>query len=144
MGEAFMKTAFLIVDDEAIVLLALKRELAFRYEKRFRIETALSAEEGLDVMNELIEEGVEVVLIISDWLMPGMKGDEFLVRVKQNTPKVITIMLTGHADMEAVERARREGGVAACFTKPWKSIDLYKTIETELIQAGHDPVVQVS
>lgn len=126
------KGAFLIVDDEAIILMSLMRELRVHFGNRYRVETALSAEEGLELMDELAADGVEIILIISDWLMPGMKGDEFLIRAKQTNPTVRTIMITGQADEAAIERARREAGLVACFTKPWSAEELGEAIERAL------------
>ena len=49
--------------------------------------------------------GVTVPVVISDHIMPGMKGDEFLVRVHALLPDTRTILLTGQAGVEAVGRA---------------------------------------
>jgi DNA-binding NtrC family response regulator len=127
-----IKGAFLAVDDEAIILMALKRELSLKFGDRFRVETALSAEEGLELIEELARDGVEVILVISDWLMPGMKGDEFLISAKRANPTIRTIMITGHADAAAIERARREAGLIACFSKPWSAKELESAIERAL------------
>ena len=124
--------AFLIVDDEAIILMSLMRELRGHFGNRYRVETALSAEEGLELMDELAKDGVDIILIITDWLMPGMKGDEFLIQAKKANPSVRTIMITGQADDAAVERARREAGLIACFTKPWSAEELGEVIERAL------------
>lgn len=123
------KGAILIVDDEAIILMALKLELSVPFGNRYRVETALSAEEGLELMDELAQDGVDVILIISDWLMPGMKGDDFLIMAKKANPTVRTIMITGQADAAAVDRARREAGLLACFSKPWSAEELESVIE---------------
>lgn len=71
------KKAILCVDDEKIILDSLKEQIENRMGAGYIYETAENAEEGLEVIEELIEEGAEVLIIVSDWLMPGIKGDEF-------------------------------------------------------------------
>jgi CheY-like chemotaxis protein len=111
--------AILCVDDEAIIILSLKMELLGQFGKEFIIETACDAEEALKVIDELTESGVRLILVISDWLMPGMKGDEFLAKVKLLQPGVRCIILSGQANPAAIERARREVSLDAYIEKPW-------------------------
>ena len=66
------KKAILCVDDEAIILLSVKQELQSHFRERFIYETALSAKEALVIIDELSAEGIVFILVISDWLMPGM------------------------------------------------------------------------
>jgi CheY-like chemotaxis protein len=49
-------------------------------------EFAESAEEAWEVIEELTEDEVEILMIVTDWLMPKTKGDEFLVQVHQKYP----------------------------------------------------------
>ena len=56
-------------------------------------------------------------MIISDWLMPGMKGDELLIRIHELFPKVVKIMLTGQADEVAVNRAKELANLHCCLYK---------------------------
>jgi len=121
--------AIICVDDEAIILMAMKRELKAHFLDRFRFETALDAEDGLEVIRELIDEGVSVILVISDWLMPGMKGDRFLSIVKEEHPGVRTLMVTGHADRDSIERVMSEGHAEAVIRKPWNRRELLTAVE---------------
>lgn len=118
--------AILCVDDEAIILITLQQELRRKFGDQFKYETALNAEEGMEVIEELASLGVSVILILSDWLMPGIKGDEFLLEVHRKYPQIRSIMITGHVDNEAAERVKREAGTYAVFSKPW---DLNKLME---------------
>lgn len=130
-----MKQAILCVDDEAIIVLSLKQELKSSFGDRFRIESALSAEEALDALDELVAEGVKVIMIISDWLMPGIHGDEFLEIVNKKYPDVHAIMITGHADDAAVERTKKNASVIAILSKPWKAAELRQIIQNFCIDA---------
>jgi CheY-like chemotaxis protein len=73
------KGVLLCVDDEIIVLTALKDQLRRGFGNDFHIDVAESAEEALELLDELSEQGHRLLVIVSDWLMPGMKGDYFLV-----------------------------------------------------------------
>lgn len=122
-------SAILCVDDEAIIVLSLKQELKARYSDRFVYETALSAEEALDVIGELEDEGNSLVLVISDWLMPGMKGDSFIRTVKQTHPGVRALLVTGQADERTIDELLQDGVVSAVIMKPWSDSVLFDRIE---------------
>ena len=109
----------LCVDDEPIILLTLKQELRNRFGSNFQYETAMNAEEALSILEELSHAGINVRLVISDWMMPGMKGDEFLIHAHKLYPNIKSIMVTGHADHEAIERVKKEAATYAVFPKPW-------------------------
>jgi len=120
--------AILCVDDEAIILMAMKRELKAHFRDRFRFETALDAEEALRVISALTDDGVSVILVITDWLMPGMKGDELLIRLRSLHPHIRSIMVTGHADPRSIERTINEAGAYAVLHKPWNRNELIAAI----------------
>lgn len=126
--------AILCVDDEEIVLTGLKEQIDNHFGNQYRYEVAESAEEAWEVIEELCAEEVKVVVIVSDWLMPNVRGDEFLVAVHQKFPKVVKIILTGQAEEDAIERARREANLHCCLRKPWREEDLIKAIQTGLEQ----------
>ncbi len=122
--------AILCVDDEAIILLAMKQELMGEFGDEYVIETALNAKAALEIIDELSGEGVRIILIISDWLMPETKGDVFLARVKAARPDVRCIIISGHADDEAIEIAKREVRLDAFIKKPWSHEDLVNAVRT--------------
>ena len=72
------------------------------------------------------------MVIVSDWLMPGVKGDEFLIQVHQKFPQLITVMLTGQANAEAIERAKEQANLHACLYKPWTEEELSQIITSAL------------
>ena len=126
------KPVILCVDDERIVLDSLRTQLAAAFGDAYIYERAEDAEEALDVINDLKEEGISVILIISDWLMPGLRGDELLIQLHKNYPNVIKIMLTGQADEVAIERAKKQANLHSCLSKPWLESDLLETIKSGL------------
>jgi len=128
--------AVLCVDDEQVILTSLTDQIRGHFGKRFSYETALDGEEALEVLDELTAEGVKTLVIVSDWLMPGMKGDELLIEIHKRFPKTVKVMLTGQADSVAVERARREAALYGYLQKPWSREELLGLIERGLTERG--------
>lgn len=124
--------AILCVDDERIVLLSLRDQITKHFGDRYRYEVAESATEAWEVIEELYLEGVRILIIVSDWLMPGIRGDEFLIQVHQRFPDIVTVLLTGHADEAAIERARQYANLHAHIVKPWDEQNLIAIIEAGL------------
>lgn len=128
------KLVILCVDDEAIVLMSLKEQLKRHFSgKMFSIEIADGPVEALEVLDELENESDKIVVVISDWLMPVMKGDEFLHLVHLRRPKTVKVMLTGQADEKAIDQARKNANLFDCIYKPWNVDELLSTIEKALV-----------
>ena len=126
------KGVLLCVDDEIIVLTALKDQLRRAFGSDFHIDVAESAEEALELLDELALDGHTLLVIVSDWLMPGMKGDEFLIKAHGRFPSVVKIMLSGQAESAAVDRARREADLHDFLAKPWNAEALVESINQGL------------
>lgn len=126
------KGILLCVDDEIIVLTALKDQLRRAFGNDFLIDVAESAEEALELLDELAEQGHPLLVIVSDWLMPGMKGDEFLIEAHKRFPSVLKIMLSGQVESAAVDRARRDAGLHDFLSKPWNAGTLIESINQGL------------
>ncbi len=125
----------LLVDDEPNVLAALKR--IFRQEN-YEIVTCNEPKQALDL---LAAKSFQV--IISDYMMPGMNGGELLKQARALYPGMIRIMLTGHADVNAVISAMKAGAVYKFILKPWNDDDLRVTValalqQFELLQKNSD------
>lgn len=131
--ENFMsKPAILCVDDEIVVLNSLKIQLKKEFGDVYAYEIAESADEALEIIEELKDEDTDILVIVSDWLMPGIKGDEFLITVHEKYPNIVKVMLTGQADESAIDRAKKNAELHACLHKPWDSKELITTIKSGL------------
>ena len=118
------------VDDEKIVLDSLNSQLLRNLGNNYNYEFAESAEEALEVIEDISGQNDEVVyVVISDWLMPGMKGDELLAEVRGKLKNVKTILLTGHVDSEVVRGIEQSGKGIKCIYKPWNERELIQLIE---------------
>ena len=103
------KPRILCVDDEEFIL----EGIASNLRKSFKITTAKSGQEALDLM----ENEETFPIIISDMRMPGMDGAQFLKQARQVSPDSIRILLTGHADLEAAISVVNEGKIFRYLTK---------------------------
>ena len=126
------KPVIICVDDEQTILDSLEIDLLKAFEDKYLIETAQSGEEALELLSELLAEQYEVPVVISDQIMPNMKGDELLRSVYAISPNTLKIMLTGQADLEAVANAINYAKLYRYIPKPWQCDDLKLTV-TEAI-----------
>lgn len=126
------KKAIVCVDDEHIILESLGEQIKNIFGEEYIYESAENAEEGMEVIDELATENIDVLVIVSDWLMPGKKGDEFLIEVHKKYPTIIKVMLTGQADETAIQNAIKNAKLHAYISKPWTAQDLEKVIRTGL------------
>src|ERR687885_1923866 len=126
------RQVIICVDDERTVLRSLKAELQEAVGNDYTIEIAEGGEEALELIEELLVEGDEVLLIISDHIMPEMKGDELLKQAHLISPKTIKVMLTGEADIEAIAKAINSANLYRYITKPWQTEDLKLTVKEAL------------
>lgn len=126
------KCVILCVDDEQVVLKSLESQLIHEFHGQYHIELAEGGAEALELLDELSADGYTTLVIISDWLMPEMKGDEFLIKAYQKFPHVLTLMLTGQADHEAVVRTKSEANLYKLINKPWEASCLIDAIKSGL------------
>ncbi len=115
----------LIVDDEPSILKAMQRVLE---DTGYRILVSTSAAEGLE---QITRE--EIAIVISDNLMPGMSGVDFLSRVKVVSPATERVLMTAHADLGTAVDAINRGGIFRFIAKPWNNDALLSAIEDSMM-----------
>ncbi|MBU0927397.1 MAG: response regulator [Spirochaetes bacterium] len=130
-----VKKAVILVDDEILLIMTLRMEMQRHYGDAFRVETATRAERAEALLTELIDSGVMVVLIISDWSMPGMRGDALLERIRSKDGTIKTILLSGYACDDSVRRLYDSNCLDAFVAKPWTEETLFGTVD-RLLSAG--------
>ncbi|MBE9125434.1 MULTISPECIES: adenylate/guanylate cyclase domain-containing protein [unclassified Coleofasciculus] len=124
--------AIICVDDQDVVLESLTEQLKRNMGVDYEIEGAESGEEALEIIEELQADGIEVALIVCDQIMPGMKGDELLIQIHTQYPKILKIMLTGQANAQAVGNAVNAANLYRYIAKPWEETDLILTVREAL------------
>jgi CheY-like chemotaxis protein len=125
------KKLIICIDDEKMVLDSLKSQLKKHFPD-YAFEFAESADEGLEVIQDMVDEGLDILIVVSDWLMPGMKGDEFLINVHKKFPQIVKVLLTGQADSDAIERAKNQANLHKCLAKPWDEKELIDALKSGL------------
>lgn len=126
--------AILCVDDEPVIIESLRYQLRDTFSEEFLLEFAGSGDEALEIVEELEEDEIHTVIIVTDWLMPHMKGDELLRQLHAKFPNVYKIMLTGQADDDAIEKAREAGCLNFLIRKPWNENELVDAIKRALAE----------
>ncbi len=135
------KQVILCVDDEPTILESLEIELHKAFGNDYRIELAESGEDALTLIEELLENSNELPVVIADYMMPNIKGDELLKRIHARLPKTINIMLTGQANLEAVGHAINDAKLYAYISKPWQADELKRTIQDALYTYKQEKVL---
>ncbi len=116
----------LCVDDEQSVLNSIKRALRGLCE----IEFADSGEQAM----EYLRNSGPFAIVISDMLMPGMNGIDFLAKSKEISPDCTRIMLTGDSDQSTAIGALNKGDIFRFLKKPFDNHDLQNAVEAGIRQ----------
>ena len=124
----------LFVDDEQRVLNSMR--IMFR--RQFELFLASHGAEALDIVRDK-----DIDVIVADHRMPKMTGVEVLSRVRAMSPRTVRILLTGYADLDAVEGSINESEVFRFLTKPCAPQQLRETIELAAKLARETPAPEV-
>ena len=120
----------LCVDDDQSVLQALRSLLEKTMGGQADIEVAECGDDALEICDDLAEEGRPVSIVISDYIMPNMRGDELLIKLHERSPKMIKIMLTGQSDLTGVRRVINKASLYRFLEKPFNNADLVLTAKS--------------
>jgi len=120
------KPKVLFVDDEKRVLNSMRA--LFRRDYELHLTT-----DGAEAIRIAEQESVDV--IIADQRMPGLSGVEVLGEVRHRAPSAVRILLTGYADLDAIEGSINIGEVFRFLSKPCPPQELRETL-AEAVQAA--------
>src|SRR3954447_8290887 len=121
----YKKFAVLYVDDEEKSL----KYFAMAFKDEFRIFTAPNAQEGLKILETHKDE---IGLLLTDQRMPGEKGVWLLEKARQLRPRIIPMLATALADMDAALAAGNSGAIYKYITIPWDPPQLEATLKRGL------------
>jgi CheY-like chemotaxis protein len=126
---AFPQRRILVVDDEPLVCDAVKMMLEF---DGHTVETAGSGKAALAMLDK-----TKFDLVITDFEMPLMKGDELAAAIKARDPKQPVVMITAYAEMlQASGNPLR--GVDFMISKPFLLENLREAIAKATPLAARD------
>lgn len=115
-----MSESILFVDDEQHVLNALQRVFSESGLEAFSTRSPIDALE--------LCRSKKFAVIVSDNMMPEMKGIELLTRIKEESPETVKCLLTAHADLDTALQAINSGEVFRFIVKPWRNEELYQAV----------------
>jgi CheY-like chemotaxis protein len=128
----------LCVDDDTTVLVALRTLLTHAMGRDLLIEIAESGVEALELLDDLERQGQHLSIVISDFIMPGMRGDELLIELHHRSPKTITIMLTGQSDFDGVKKVINQANLYRFLEKPFNHDDIILTVKSAFLAYEHE------
>jgi two-component system probable response regulator PhcQ len=135
----YKKFAILYVDDEEKSL----KYFARAFGDEFRVFTAASAKAGFKLFEQ---HANEIGLLLTDQRMPGEKGVWLLERARQLRPRVLRLLVTAYADMDAAIAAVNSGAIYKYVTKPWDppqlALTLRQGLEFYMVQAERDQLLR--
>lgn len=125
--------SILVVDDAEAISKALRDVLTMN---GYAVRIAPSGERALQIM-----ETAQIDLVITDLKMSGISGLELLKRIKDKSPMLPVVILTGFGDMDSVIEAMRYG-VADYLKKPFSVNEVLQVTARELMRSrqGQLPV----
>jgi len=113
-----MNRRVLFVDDEEKILESFVKS----YNNDFKITITASPKEAI----ELIRNGNNYAVIVSDFRMNEMNGVEFLKEAKESSPKSLRILLTAYADLKLSLFAFNNDIIYRLIEKPCRKTELLK------------------
>ena len=115
----------LLVDDQPEVREAVRMLLEF---DEHAVTEAGGGREALELLAARSFD-----LVMTDYAMPGMKGDELAATIKQRNPSQLILMVTGSVDRAAASKYAVDGYLG----KPFTMDDLRQAVAEVKSPAGH-------
>jgi DNA-binding NtrC family response regulator len=115
-----MKQTILYVDDDAACLNLLRDTLGGDYE----VSTASTHAEARRLLSLS-----QADIVISDQIMPDIRGTEFLREVAEQYPQSFRVLLTGGDTVGNLLREISSGVINFFITKPWTEREMRRMLE---------------
>ena len=122
--------SIIIIDDQREVLTTVSKDLDELVEF-VTIEECESADEALELLDEMDAEGKYVAVIISDHVMPGKNGVQLLTEIDNDSRFASSkkILLTGLATHEDTIQAINQAHIQRYIEKPWDKTDVVAVVK---------------
>ena len=135
----YKKFAILYVDDEEKSLKMLTKY----FEGTFRFFTATNAQEAYQILEANKDH---IGILMTDQRMPGEKGVWLLEKARQNFPRVVRLLVTAYADIDAAVQAVNSGAIYKYVSKPWDlpslEANLRRGMEFFIVQRERDQLLR--
>lgn len=116
----------LFVDDEESTLASVD---SLFHDRDVKVLRANHAEDAMEIIKQ-----EEVAVVVSDNLMPGMKGTKLLNAIKNISPHTFRILMTSYTDIDVAVDAINSGEVFRFIIKPWQNDLLINAVQEALDQ----------
>lgn len=124
-----MEAAILAVDDDIMVLNALRMQLERNFQE-YVLEFAQNVDEAIEVIDQLRGNSIKLIVIVSDWVMPLKNGDVLAKYVKSIDQSVKVVVLSGKLEESKVESYITSNTIDKVIMKPWDEANLMDTIKS--------------
>src|SRR5579885_164060 len=135
----YKKFAILYVDDEEKSLVNFARAFG----EEFRVLTASSAQEGFKLLEAHADD---IGLLMTDQRMPAETGVWLLEKARRFRPRIVRVLVTAYADMDAAIAAVNSGAIHKYVTKPWDppqlELTLRQGLEFFMVQTERDQLLR--
>ncbi|MEG0901749.1 MAG: response regulator, partial [Clostridia bacterium] len=108
----------MIVDDERMIINSLALGFNWKSSGFEVIATATSGQEALRLLESLHPD-----VVFTDIKMPGTSGLDLMIEAKKRYPRLLFVVISGHADFTYAQKAIQLGAIAYCL-KPLEDEDI--------------------
>jgi DNA-binding LytR/AlgR family response regulator len=128
------KPYIIYVGDERSVLTALKEQIKLEFRSEYNIKTLENGADALDCYNNILKQNNEVLLVICDYLLPDIKGDDFFCNIRKLYPEEDTkmILFSGYATLNDIKNAINKTEIFKYISKPFYKENLYFAIRESI------------
>lgn len=130
------KTTVLLVDDESAIALLVELELA---RMGYYVLKAHSGAEAIRISSEF---HTPIDVLVTDWKMPDMSGDDLACELLVQRPEIKVILMSGYPEADAIAGAFKNDQLVL-LSKPFSSAKLDESI-CRLLRLPGKPNKQVS
>lgn len=125
------KYVIICVDDDPMINLLLNFQLnKIVNSSTTCIETYSNPKEIYSQIENFISIGVKPILLIVDYLMPEMNGDELILKVKEKYPNIPCVMLSGQSNSIAINQLKKDKLLSEFIEKPWNEETLATVVNS--------------
>ncbi|MFN5306516.1 MAG: response regulator [Bacteroidota bacterium] len=122
----------LLVDDEFILLESLRIQLGNILPNHILLESAMSGEEAIQLIDEFELAKQELLLVVCDFHLTDMKGTDILKHAMKKYPEIRKIILSGQSNAEQIEDFKNEFPKTTVLDKPW-NFEKIKAVVDEIL-----------
>jgi response regulator RpfG family c-di-GMP phosphodiesterase len=123
------KPLIILLDDDKTMLNSLMDQLRAKFRSHYSIEAVQTIQEAKDLLELVTSQGSTISLIISDWLLPPDRTNDFLGYVHIKYPSIKLMLLSGYADADSVRELQNTAGILEAMRKPWQEEDLLQKVK---------------